>query len=450
MASSALVQTRTDVSSLLVKPDGAGTSYEDKRARQIEQAVSNPPPPIAYQGIRTGPEIEIGYEPNIAAAMGMDESLLRKLSPFILQLEPPLVFGQDGGFTQQKKTASINIYGDALSSQEGPYQSARDRLVKTSFVKMDYRVSSGEEYYAKNQHSQVGNKGPADSPTDSKGQGAPKLGPPAIADVYAALDIATQLSAILNAPPLVLLLNPENMAMSYSKIQQFQDRSRFGYIYQGWGEEQPRLAITAKCGAFVSGGRGVQFASKRDSKAWQNLMGAFTFYKSNGYIYDTVGKSNANHFVGALSIHYDQWVYYGHMESFNYTYDETKQNGGIEFQMEFVVSLMMDTAPPTSGVRPMRSPVPSPSDPRYAGMAPAPVGFSSGLGGVGLTLPVQEREVGSGTSILAMTSQGGPSVGKQSGTRTQPVGLGGFQVASVAAASPLTQLSPGHASPFGR
>ena len=468
MASSALVETTT-TSTPTPKTDGAGASYEEKRGQQIEQAVSSPPPPIAFQGVRVGPEFSIEYESNLTLASGMDQALLRKLSPFILQVEPPLVFAQDGGFTQQRKSTNVDIYGIAGSRQEGPYQSARDRLAKTSFVGMDYRVASGAEFFAKNQTGNTSNKTPNDSPADLTGQSSSRLGPPAIADVYAALDIATQLAAVLNAPPLVLLLNPENMAMSYTKVQQFQDRSRFGYIYQGWGEEQPRLSLTAKCGAFMTGGRGVQFASKRDSRAWQNLMGAFHLYKSNGYIYDTVGGSNANHFVGALSIHYDQWIYYGHMESFNYAYDETKPNGGIEFSMEFVVSMMTDTSQPTFAVAPMKSPTPSLSDPRYMGMGArsqnVPGEFSVGADGDGIFLTTQGRRVAAGDALLTMVPQDAarvflrdpnfktPSateVGKQSGTKTQPVGLSGFQAVTPSSNKTVTQANAGDVNPFRR
>lgn len=468
MASSALVEPKTTTTPT-PKTDGSGASYAERRGQQIEQAVASPPPPIAFQGIRVGPEMSIEYESNLTLGTGMDQSLLRKLSPFIIQVEPPLVFGQDGGFTQQRKSTNIGVYGIAGTRQTGPYQSARDRLSKTAFVNMDYRVSSGEEFYAKNQPSTTSSKSSNDSPTDSTGQSSSRLGPPAIADVYAALDIATQLSAVLNAPPLVLLLNPENMAMSYTKVQQFQDRTRFGYVYQSWGEEQPRLSLTARCGAFMTGGRGVQFASKRDSKAWQNLMGAFHLYKSNGYIYDTVGGSNANHFVGSLSIHYDQWIYYGHMESFNYTYDETHPNGGIEFSMEFVVSLMTDTSQPSFAVRPMRSPTPSLSDPRYQGMKNSsqnvPGEFSVGVDGDGFFLTTQGRRVSAEDALLTMVPQDAaqvilqdpnfktPSaseVGKQSGTKTQPVGFNGFQTVAAPTSKVVTQASAGDVRPFRR
>jgi len=212
-----------------------------------------------------------------------------------------------------------------------------------------------------------------------------------------AADIAWQLSTVLNAPPLVLLINPTSMEITYTKVQQFQDRTRYGFLFQAWGEEQPKITFSARCGAFVTGGKGVQYASKRDSRAWQNLMNAFHFYKNNGYIYDTIGKSNAHLFVGALSIHYDQMVYYGNMESFGWGYDENNQLGGVEFSIEFTVTAMLDTAQQKFVVTPMKSPIPSLSDPRYSGIESksknAPGEFSVGADSDGLTLTTGGRDV---------------------------------------------------------
>ena len=203
----------------------------------------------------------------------------------------------------------------------------------------------------------------------SKDQGGSgKIGTPALADLYTAVDITRQLRALVKTPPLILLINPQSLQMSYTKVQQFTDRTRHGFIFQAWGQEQPKLSISARCGAFISGGRGVQFASRRDSAAWQNVQTAFQFYRHNGYIYDTVGKSNAHHMVGALSIHYDGWVYYGNMESLSYTIDQSNQLGGVSFEMEFIVNAMIDTSNQSLVVTPMRSPLPSLSDRRYSGM----------------------------------------------------------------------------------
>jgi hypothetical protein len=181
------------------------------------------------------------------------------------------------------------------------------------------------------------------------------------------MDIAMQLRAIRDTPPLVLLINPQSLQRTFTKVQQYSDRSRYGYIFQAWGEDQPKLGISGKVGAYISGTRGVQFASRRDSAAWQNLMTLFHVYKNNGYIYDTIGRSNAHHHVGALSIRYDQWVYYGHMQSFSFTLDESNVYGGLTFEMQFVVSAMQDTAQTVTAVQPMRAPTPSWSDPRYTG-----------------------------------------------------------------------------------
>lgn len=348
------------------KAAAGGAPYEERQLQQTQKAVKSPPPPAAYGGLRLGPELSIELEAVQALPVSMEQSLLRNLSPFMVQVEPPMVFAGDAGFTN-KPRGSLNpaLYGEAGNTSVTAYQAARSKLSQTGIVGISYQAQSSQEYVAQNAISRTAQKAANGTLTDVDGTGTQKYGHPAIADLYTAVDIAQQLSAILNTPPLVLLINPQNLQIAYTKIQQYTDRSRHGYIFHVWGEDQPRLSITARCGAFVSGGRGVQFASKRDSKAWQNLMTAFHFYKNNGYIYDTVGKSNAHLFVGALSIHYDGWVYYGNMESFSFTYEEEKQHGGMEFSMEFVVSAISDTAQPSFYVAPMKAPTPSLSDPRY-------------------------------------------------------------------------------------
>jgi hypothetical protein len=110
----------------------------------------------------------------------------------------------------------------------------------------------------------------------------------------------------------------------------------------------------------------VQWAARRDSAAWQNLVTAFHFYRNNGYIYDTVGKSNAHLMVGALSIHYDGWIYYGHMSSFTYAFNEQNTKGGVEFSMDFTVSAMVDTSKQTTLISPMVPPNPNPKSARFA------------------------------------------------------------------------------------
>jgi hypothetical protein len=409
------------------------SKYSQDRDTMMQQSVVSPPQPIAYQGIRTGSELSINYEPSITPQVEQSKALLRNLSPFMLQIEPPLVFGEDGGFlsqSRQKSQISVGLYTNSASNPD-KYAASRKAISQSGITGLNYTAAAMQQTVSQN------SSGPATyysndmTLVDPKGS---KLGQPAIADIHTALDIAQQLSAIMNAPPLVLLINPSSLSITRTKVQQFSDRSRNGYIFQAWGEEQSTLSITAKCGAFISGARGVSFASKRDSIAWQNLMNAFHFYKNNGYIYDTVGKSNAHHFVGALSIRYDQWVYYGNMNSFTYAYDESTQNGGIEFSMEFVASQIIDTAQTTYVVQPMKSPIPSLSDPRYAGIVNQSYNqpeVSVGENGVS----IQGRPVGVGDAFQSLVPANAvspfapgyttPSVDTLGGDRR---GSAGFQI----------------------
>lgn len=169
-------------------------------------------------------------------------------------------------------------------------------------------------------------------------------------DRITALDILYQLRAIQEIPPLVLLINPESLAINYTKVSQFTERGRYGYIYHTWGDELPKMSVSGKIGAFVTGNsngevgpNGVQFASKRNSAAFQNLMNLLLFYKNNGYIYNRTEARTPStlHSVGLLAIEYDGWVYEGNMESFSYSYSEETQNGGMEFSFDFSIEKMI-------------------------------------------------------------------------------------------------------------
>ena len=125
---------------------------------------------------------------------------------------------------------------------------------------------------------------------------------PAISDITQAANVLLQLNRALQSPPLTLLINPEQLNYSYGTIQNYSERNRYGYIFQRWGEQQVRLSVSGKTGAFISGAKslvggtnqiqnfgglgapsagglqqtpvvtGVQWASKRDSASWQNLV----------------------------------------------------------------------------------------------------------------------------------------------------------------------------------
>lgn len=405
---------------------------------------TDPVPASAYKGLTPGPEVSHEYEPNFTQAIDGSNPLLRNLSPFRIQVEPPLIYADHPSFLERggDKTRLVKAYGQAM---KGLNPFASSSTTEGSYNPTAQGGASVEEDVTPGGGPKTNTTGSGDK-VDSSGSPPVALGKPAIADLYVAVDIALQLDNLLNTPPLVLLINPTTLALAITKIQQFQDRTRYGYIFHAWGEEQPTLNITAKCGAFFSARRGVQFASKRDSASWQNLATALSFYRNNGYIYDTLGRSNAHHMVGALSIHWDQWIYHGHMQSFGFAYNEENALGGIEFQMEFVVSMMIDTAQPTFAVKPMKPPMPDANDPRYTGPGSKafnrPGEFSVGLDEDGTPrLTTQSRVVspaeaaqvlipgGSGTAQFAgYTPPSATEFGTQGGVATQPVIRDQFEV----------------------
>ncbi len=197
-----------------------------------------------------------------------------------------------------------------------------------------------------------------------------------LSDAFTAADIALQLQRILNAPPIILLVNPTTMTINYNNIQSYATRTRFGYSFERWGADQPTISFQGSTGAFIAGSSGtvstlgqisgetssvsgMQSAARRDSAAWQNFQALLHFYQNNGYIYDTLGRSEAHLLIGAVAIDYDQWTYVGHIESFDYAFQANSPHR-MEWSMEFKVDRMYDNAQTTTAVMPLSAPTESP------------------------------------------------------------------------------------------
>lgn len=320
-----------------------------------------------YESVTTGPRLSTSYEIQEGIPVDGSNELLRELSPFTIRMVPPDVLlaaaaslengvnlassaiGSDpqASALQARQARSVSLLQKAATENNFAEISAtlgRVTLLGTTQKQLEYTVSEGKFRSSQD---------PATYST--------------IVNSVVAADIALQLQNLLKIPPLTLLINPNTFTLSFTKIQSYTTRTRKGLVFESWGEEQPRISISGSTGAFMAGSTptprtapqtsqvtlqtssvsGVQFASKRDSAAWQNFMSLYTFYRNNGYIYDVLGASEGHHFIGALAIDYDQWTYVGHMESFSYTYDETSPHK-VAFDIEFTVSRMYDWAAPSS------------------------------------------------------------------------------------------------------
>lgn len=267
------------------------------------------------------------YDSNVREGLSAANDWLSQFSPFQFQIELPLIYS---GVTPGKKP-NKNIYGNA-------FQVGVDNLKKTR-----QNIQAGLESYASDNIEAQLDSLQTSQKLKSAADVNLRLRKPSPEDEAQARDILAQLKDIADHPPLTLLINPTTMTVSYSKIQQFQDRTRSHVLYHAWGEEQVKVSIQLVIGGYYSAGRGLHRVSRSDSKSYQNLMGLLTMYKNAGLIYDRIGNTFANQQVGAVTMHYDGWIYYGSFDSFNTSEDETHPNGGVQVSFEFTASKVIDT-----------------------------------------------------------------------------------------------------------
>lgn len=303
-----------------------------------------------YQDLPGPPGFLFTFESQEGLPVDAGNPLLRTLSPFTLRLVVPEL-------PESGSATNVDLMGNALQSisdAESDAKAVRDLFGISKVTGSDPRatlqriVSAGQVM-----------------------TGATSTERAVLVDASTAADIAYQIENILATPPLTLLVNPREMQLTYGTVQQFTNRTRYGRIFERWGESQPTVSFSGSTGAFItcanpqratgsssgetSSTSGVQFASKRDSAAYQNLVSLIQYYKSNGYIYDTIKGSDAHLMIGAVAIDYDQWTYVGHIESFDYSYTAELIHR-LEWSMEFTIDRMYDRAESPVSVLPMQVP----------------------------------------------------------------------------------------------
>lgn len=331
-----------------------------------------------FERLPTAPNFQREYETQDTVPIDGSKASLRAFSPFVLRVLPPLVLGDNFNTLRVARpnpaegevadssprvdyAGAIRSLNQRVDLSEETYQSLVNRgglipgLSGTTTRAIEEFVSNS----ARNQAISP------NVPASSRNRIVP-----ALANDSTALSILLQISRLLDIPPICLYINPSTLSVAHAKIAQFQERSRYGYIYQAWGEELTKVSFSCTIGAFIAGRQsstqtgvasGVQYASKRDSASFQQLMAVFSLYQSSGYIQDTTANatgrvSRANLLVGNTAIEYDQTVYVGHMDSFSYSEDESLQNGGLKFDIEFTAIKVYDVAQPKSSIAPENTP----------------------------------------------------------------------------------------------
>lgn len=348
--------------------------------------INKVPAAQLYAKIAAGPNWQREYEIQPNVPLDGSNALLRDPtygSPFTFRIMPPEVLVS--ALSSQATSTQVTLIDSALRTNDN-FKIVRDGVAgfrATSFA------ATGEQGLQRLE-ALIALNGALFDPSNTRNSPAAV---PAISDLTQAANVILQLNRALQVPPLTMLINPNQLNISYGTIQNYSERSRYNYILQRWGETQVRLSVQGKTGAFYAGVKtvtpidlqnysgqtslgggtipstgvvsGVQWASKRDSASWQNLMSLFTFYRNNGYIYDNLEQTEAHLFIGSIAIDYDQNTWIGHFENFEWQLDESKQGGGVEFSFEFVVDFAYDNAQREFQVLPIAAPTPSPSDPLW-------------------------------------------------------------------------------------
>ena len=341
--------------------------------------------PAQFVGIPDTPNFGRSIDVQEGIPLDGSNSDLRSYSPFVIRVVLPTILGGDSTTLMQAQRspnrappgATVrNDNRDAVTYSQAQFSSQVDPSGKSAYENL---VSSGgaiagltrasqitlEDAYNQALFNQV--FGPAvQNAARPPSNSSNNVVTPALSNDITALSLAVQLKQLSSIPPLLMLINPTSMQTTYTKIAQDQSRNRKGYIYEAWGEEMPKISFSFKIGAYTAGlanvsqngsvVTGVQRASRNDSASYQQLQNLLALYQGGTYLQDTTTNSRAFPMVGNLAIEYDQMVYVGHMESFNFTEDETHPHGGLDISIEFVANKVYDVAEAPGTILPMENP----------------------------------------------------------------------------------------------
>jgi len=334
-----------------------------------EQAIQDMEPSEESQyiasrtdGLPVGPTLGYSFETQEGQPYDGSNRMARKLSPFTIRLVPP------AALLPQDTNIDVNLIGRASQGVAENTRLANELRSALNVPAVTSTFQAEDNLRDLNSTLSAGRVLTTMVGTEQRS---------VLADNVTVADIKYQVERMLQTPPLTLFINPTDMSISYTAVQQYTQRTRYGYVFERWGEQQPVISISGSTGAWCAGidpsaamgfpshdgqndtPTGVQFASKRNSAAFQQFMTLYHFYRNNGYVYDTVDPSEAHLFIGAVAIDYDQMTYVGNINSFEYSYDSESQHR-INWSMEFTVGRMYDHAEAPIIVLPESSPTVTP------------------------------------------------------------------------------------------
>jgi len=336
-------------------------------------ASKTPPVASRYNGLGVGPRLAYEYETQVGVPVDGTNATVRTYSPFTITLVPP----------NPNTTSSTGVSNTQSFAASAASTGSKNSSGISTGLLSDYRGTS----YVSNLQAVAAASAPRPA-----GLNLPPTS--VIADAYTAADIKVQRDFLtqMSKEPLTLLVNPSEMTVTRERIHSYQSRTRFGYVYQVWGEQQVKVSFSGSTAGFVAGSSrgyqalvehdtgspsGYQWGSRKDSAAWQNFVALMQFYRNNGYVYDTLGGSEAHLMIGSIRITYDDIVYEGHIESLNYSFDESSPHR-VQFDMDFTAGFVTDQSRASGAVAPMAQPTGDAAS-RFGGLMQSAVGGATSV-----------------------------------------------------------------------
>lgn len=173
------------------------------------------------------------------------------------------------------------------------------------------------------------------------------------------LAIKTALQAMMNTPPLRLLVNPNSFGVKSQKIVSDGNWGRNGPIIEFWGDDQDKISGSGQVAAFYAldanpvlgrGGPGLTRHARNHSLAWQNFQSLYLLYRNNGGMYladlSQQDKDILLTTVGSVYLFYDNILYIGSFDSLNVSEADSKPFT-VEYSFEFTVraAFLLDFPP---------------------------------------------------------------------------------------------------------
>ena len=173
-------------------------------------------------------------------------------------------------------------------------------------------------------------------------------------------EIQTALDAMMNTPPLRMLVNPTSFSVKGEKIVSDGGWVRNGkHVVEHWGDQQEKISASGKVAGFYAIdvlnalGPGLSRGARNYSQAWQNFQSLTMFYKNNGRLHTLDATTNNSALnlamVGSIYLYYDGILYLGSFDSLGITETDTAPHT-VEYSFEFSVraAFLLDSPDPNA------------------------------------------------------------------------------------------------------